>query len=419
MLKSITVALSCWWSQLSPAPPPYPPSPAIAGIHFDLSTLDRLAPGSDNWAITWADDGHQYVTWGDGGGFGGSNLDGRASLGFGRIEGGRDGYSALNVWGGKDAENPATFEGKSYGLISIDGVLYMFRTGDGSEGTAFEIQDLYASTNHAASWNPLPVSFTPADFPASRGFFAPTFLQFGKDYAGARDDFVYIYAPENKGDGWTAQTPGEIALARVRKDRISNKAEYEYFAGLDPKGDPTWTGNISERKPVFEDPVNGVMRTSVSYNAGLKRYVLVTQQVGRHLLTNGHIGIYDAPEPWGPWTTVLLENAWCTELQTGLKNVYWNFSNKWLSADGKDFVLVYTGDGSDMWGAVEGSFRIRAGRDGHRDPSTAKFHANFPGPARPLDAGGIDPPAARRAGAPPHQPADIHIFSVSLLSRVR
>ena len=48
---------------------PYPPSAVITGVTFDWSTHVRLAPGSDNWPITWADDDHQYTCWGDGGGF--------------------------------------------------------------------------------------------------------------------------------------------------------------------------------------------------------------------------------------------------------------------------------------------------------------------------------------------------------------
>ena len=40
---------------------------------------------------------------------------------------------------------------------------------------------------------------------------------------------------------------------------------------------------------------------SVSYNPGLKRYLLCTEHdAGFH----GNLGILDAPEPWGPWTSV-------------------------------------------------------------------------------------------------------------------
>ena len=61
--------------------PPYPQSTKIREIVFDWSSHISLARGSDNWPITWADDDHQYTSWGDGGGFGGSNSKGRVSLG--------------------------------------------------------------------------------------------------------------------------------------------------------------------------------------------------------------------------------------------------------------------------------------------------------------------------------------------------
>ncbi len=336
----------------------YPPSPVVQGVVFDMSTVDTRAPGSDNWAITWADDDHQYTTWGDGGGFGGTNSEGRVSLGFARVQGAKRAYSGYNVWGGRDAENAAQFEGKSYGILSVNGVLYMWRTGDGSDDSAFLTQELFRSTDHAAMWVSTGVRFQPADFPGSPGFFAPTFLQFGKDYAGARDGYVYVYAPENKNNEWNVQRPGEIALLRVPKTQIDQRSAYQFFAGLSGAGEPIWSSEAGQRKPVFRDAENGVMRTSVSYNAGLKRYFLITQQVDRLRDGDGHIGIYDAPQPWGPWTTVLFADPWSLGLQTGSKTVFWNFSSKWLSADGLSFVLVYTGPSEDAWGTVEGKFLI-------------------------------------------------------------
>ena len=103
---------------------PYPPSPVIADIALDWSTHQRHALGSDNWQLTWADDDHQYGAWGDGGGFWGNNRDGRVGLGYGRIEGDWHNYRGYSVWGGKNAANPALFSGKSWGTISIGGVLY-------------------------------------------------------------------------------------------------------------------------------------------------------------------------------------------------------------------------------------------------------------------------------------------------------
>ena len=343
--------------------PPYSPSPVIFGINWDFSTRRDLAPGSDNWVITWSDDDHQYTSWGDGGGFGSISGDGRVSLGFGRVEGTKDNYTGTNVWGGKDSENPAQFTGKSYGILSVDGILYMWRCGGDSDGSAFSLQDLYQSKNYAATWESAGVLFTQDSFPNTKGFFCPTFMQSGKDYQGAKDSYVYIYAPENQNNFWNVQTPGQITLIRVLKGSITKQSQYEFFFGLDQNGNPTWTKNIVDRKPVFEDASNGVMRTSVIYNPGLNRYLLITQQVDRFKTENGHIGIYDAPNPWGPWTTVLFANAWNIGLQDGHKTVYWNFSAKWFSSDGKDFVLVFTGAGSDSWETVEGSFTVAATGD--------------------------------------------------------
>ena len=92
---------------------PYPPSPVISDITFEWSSHERHAPGSDNWPITWADDGHQYTAWGDGGGFEGTNNEGRVSLGMAVVKGGASSYEGSNLWGGVGALYQAIFGGKS------------------------------------------------------------------------------------------------------------------------------------------------------------------------------------------------------------------------------------------------------------------------------------------------------------------
>ncbi|HFD80514.1 MAG TPA: DUF4185 domain-containing protein [Gammaproteobacteria bacterium] len=333
---------------------PYPPSASIGGISFRWESHQRRAPGSDNWPITWADDDNQYTSWGDGGGFGGDNVRGRVSLGVARIEGPADSYRGHNVWGGANAESPATFTGKSYGIVCIDGILYLWRSGAGSNTTAFDFQRLYRSKDHGRTWVGADWQFTRED-----GFFAPTFLQFGRDYSGSRDGYVYIYAPERKTDRWTIQKPGEIALIRVPRQRLFERGAYEFFAGEGKDGRPLWTHRVAERKPVFSDAANGVMRASATYNPGLDRYLLVTEH-GRR--ARGNIGIYDAPTPWGPWTTVLFANAFGAP-HIEANTFFWVFSNKWTSVDGRRFTLVFTGrDANDSWNTVDGSFSLRRGR---------------------------------------------------------
>lgn len=270
---------------------PYPESPVVTGISFDFSTHERHALGSDNWPVTWANDNHQYTSWGDGGGFGGTNTDGRVSLGVARVEGDATSYVGINVWGGKNSLYPATFGGKSYGILALGNTLYMW-VSPGSNTQNYEEARLYRSTDGGASWSGASWAFSKND-----GLILPTFLQFGKGYQGARDEFVYIYANHLKdSSSLKVQKPGEIALIRVHKNSIMDRSAYQFFSGFDGGGNPLWTNDIKNRVPVFMDP-NGVgWNVSVSYNKGLNRYFLITEH---ETSMRGKMGVFDAPEPWG------------------------------------------------------------------------------------------------------------------------
>lgn len=327
---------------------PYEHSHKIDGIVFDWSSHRRLAPGSDNWPVTWADDGHQYASWGDGGGFGGDNSEGRVSLGVARVEGDADSYKVFNVWGGKAQEHASQFGGKSYGIISIDGTLYKW-VSPGSNEKAYVESRLYVSKNHAATWVPVSWVFTRAD-----GIVNPAFCQYGQDYQGSRDDYVYMYASHIKdSSALDVQRPGEIMLMRVPKISLLNKAKYEYYSGLDENQSPIWSKKFTEHHPVFMDK-NGVgWSLSVSYNAGLKRYFLMTEHTQS---MKANIGVFDAPEPWGPWSTVYY-GKFGDKSDIVSTTFYYNFSNKWLSGDGRRFIMLFTGIGeNDAWNTVSGKF---------------------------------------------------------------
>ena len=200
--------------------PPYPPSSVISEVSFDFSTHEERAPGSDNWPVTWADDGHQYTSWGDGGGFGGTNSNGRVSLGFGRVEGNWDTFEGFNVWGGINPENPDQFDGKSYGIISIEGVLYAW-WGPGSNTTSYDETRLLISTDKAATWTESAWDFTDVD----DELIMPTILNFGKDYAGARDTYVYHYfiRREPTGSGLGIHRGGSPATGKIERDLEQTK----------------------------------------------------------------------------------------------------------------------------------------------------------------------------------------------------
>lgn len=329
--------------------PPYPPSDVVLGMSFDDSSARTLAPGSDIWPITWAADGHLYTSWGDGGGFGGTNREGRVSLGVARVERSKDDYRGVNIAGGKDAPNPAPFTGKSEGILAIGNTLYLWRDGERSDQNGFKWNELFRSDDSGATWRFTGVRFDPADFPdGDEGFFAPAFCQFGPGYSGARDDYVYIYAPDIVDrTHWDMRIPGRIHLIRVSVDEIEVKNAYRFYAGADAQGRPRWSPSPGDRRPTWTDERNGTHRIAVSYNAPLRRYLLSTITVNRE----GWMSVYESPEPWGPWRLV---HAELTPERWGRKTILFTFVNKWLSSDGRDFVVVHTKD--DTWSTIEGRF---------------------------------------------------------------
>jgi hypothetical protein len=55
----------------------------------------------------------------------------------------------------------------------------------------------------------------------------------------------------------------------------------------------------------------------------------------------GGLAIYDAPEPWGPWSTAFFTNEW--DVGPGDSA---SFPSKWISSDGKTLHLVFSGEDS-------------------------------------------------------------------------
>lgn len=337
---------------------PYAESEHIQGFELDWASHRRLADGSGDWGTTWADDGHLYTSWGNGGGFGGTNLDGRVMLGFARIEGGADDYQAFNVWGGVRAENPAEFGGKVYSLLSVDGVFYAWRCGDSDGDTALTTQELFRSTNRSATWRRTGVRFEQnmlAD--GDPGFYCPVFLQYGRDYDGARDEYAYVYAPEiQQANSLYPQVPGEVVLMRVPKTKINVRSAYEFFTGFGASGEPTWSFDGSKRKAVFEDAENGITQhIAAVYNPGLDRYIL-TAEHSTH--AEGNFGMYEAPTPWGPWRTVEFTEGF-GRFNTLDNSFMWVIPSKWLSEDGVHFTMIYSGKGrNDSWNTVNGRFLL-------------------------------------------------------------
>jgi CubicO group peptidase (beta-lactamase class C family) len=292
----------------------------------------RAARGSDNWPMTWADDDSLLTAYGDGRGFE-PFVPEKLSLGFARVTGSPPDFTGENLRSPTGEQRGDGRGGrKASGLLMVDGTLYLIAR------NANHAQ-LSSSRDRGRTW-------TWADWAFDTSFGCPTFVNFGRNYAGARDDYVYVVSP----DADDAYTPADRAvLARAPKDRVMDRGAYEFFERTDEQGRPTWTSDVRRRGAVLERPA-GCLRCGVTYDAPLKCYLWVMTTKAKppagstvpdpaDARTWAGLVVYQSPEPWGPWTLLYEADRWDTHPGDSA-----SFPTKWISADGRTLHLVFSGD---------------------------------------------------------------------------
>ena len=290
---------------------PYPSSPAIRAAVLG-NEIRRTAIDSDNWPLTWGDDDTQYTSYGDGYGFE-PYVEKKLGMGFASVAGAPDGFRGSNLRSDGERTGNGVKSPKASGILMVDGVLYLWVRNVGNA-------QLLWSPDRGKTWQ--------WGFKMETGFGSPAFLNFGRNYAGARDDFVYTYSQ----DGPSAyDSDNSVALARVPKQRIRERGAWEFFAGLDGSGRPLWTADVTHRGPVFSYPAN-CQRVDAVYDPGIKRYLMALAY--DHA---GGWGLFDAPAPWGPWTTIL-HRQWDVAGTHGYR-----LPAKWIGEDGLNLTLVFSG----------------------------------------------------------------------------
>ena len=340
---------------------PYLQSSHIPGATFSDLILEKNRSGpnyacGDQWAGTWAADDHLYMGWGDGTGFGyrGKFSDpATAFIGLARIEGVPPHHRGINVWGGYNPESQA---GARYanrrprltdlkpadGLIALDGTLYWYaeRKSDGRVDC-----HLLTSTDYGRSWT------DHGRFFQEDGKFAFTaVIQFGKNYSDAPAylaHYLYMFDGGTKAENHPHYLRKDMLLARIPLNDLLNRKAVEFFAGT--SANPSWTTDIDQAKPVFQDQRGVNSHVSCTYNKALDRYFLLTTHSNdgtKEGMKKG-LGVFESDRPWGPWSTVYYTNR-LNDFVPGLTElINASLPSKWISADGKSMWLVFSGRPSD------------------------------------------------------------------------
>jgi len=335
--------------------PDYPKSVLISKV-----TLGRFRyhkGDGDMWPITWAADGNLYGGAGD-------NMG--SPMNFWKITGETGAHPGLfNVdnmpidvqkycqippadpkWGVKPA-----------GLLSLEGTLYFaVEAMNYGEDPKFNRQRnihgwIITTTDYGRTWNR---EATPTDFFTGR-LSSCHFLQFGKDYEGARDQYVYAYFP-GADDGNSYWENGDyLLLGRVPKTSILEREAWEFVVKLNEGAEPTWGTGDSKAVPIFRYPLM-CGEDHVSYNKGIGRYLLgnyaFIDEAGRprpyhqgpfpDSCLRSQLTLFEAPEPWGPWSVFHLDDDWGT-----YGDYQPSFPTKWMSEDGRTVHMVSSGSEDD------------------------------------------------------------------------
>ena len=348
----------------------------ITGIRMLEGSIHRSGDGGtgDNWHTTWANDDKQYVLLADGSGWPEAvgNTGKTYNTRVFAINGDPPNHTFEHLPGYPDMDHSKhTMYG--FGILALDGNIYHFlTTADHNPNddpplyvSRFIGAKLVYSPDNGESWknqdgtplrwgtwderdrDNLVFHYEPGD-----AFSLLTMLQMGKNYEHNTDGYVYVYSPNGNLEG----AMNQLVMFRVRKDRILDRAAYEYFVSRDHDGAASWSSDVHAKGVVHTFPSGWVNRgfhhpyawhPSVVYNAPLGLYMMVNwgmgcNSEGRWFEKPSYLGFWVAEHPWGPWSQVYEDAAWAPEGGSAARCYQPQIIPKWISKDGKSFWLAFT-----------------------------------------------------------------------------
>lgn len=327
---------------------PYPNSDFQ--LDFDFSTLKTYGKGSDQWPMSWGNDGNLYAAWGDGRGW--DNSGAKSYLGITVLSGDPSRLSGSDLWGDHQKQSNR----KPVALVAYDNKLHLFWNPSNPEKWI----DIYGATSRDGktwSFGNSPV------FKQKEGAIPCGIVNFGRGYTGVPDEldgsYVYVYlvnGPKENGEN--------LYLARASRQHIFDKSAYEYFYGLDRDNKAMWTRNWSDKRAVFRDLNGREYQCLVDYSPGIKRF----------MLAKGHnksaLGVFESPTPWGPWKTMYYK-----QFNDANWKFTYQFPQKWMSPNGTTMWLGFSGwPEYDSFNVIKATVRLKNASKLPTPPTGLQLH---------------------------------------------
>ena len=371
------------WKSESPASCPFPASKDLPGIEFLGYHSDyRFA---DTWYPSWASDGNLYSPWTDGSvhgefsssdaifpdtnSFGGFKvITGKATTGQAVLTG--DDPQKLVVKSlGIYQSDPAPYGGRyPCGSLVYKGIWYygtycLSPAGQTTYGNTVynwpwlgPFVGFRISKDFGLTWSETPHSPARSLFgetgmwghPVKIG--APHFVDFGKEMEHSPDGMAYLVAqgaslndPKPRFENLSWITADQVYLIRVNPglETMNDPKSYEFFAGHNPEGNPVWTRNFNEIKPLLEWN-NNMGCVTATYIPGLKKYLMCITD-GGNTCARMHTYLLESDSLTGPWKMVTYMKNF------GEQAYFVNLPSKFVSADGKTAWLCYSVNFAPNW----------------------------------------------------------------------
>ena len=354
------------WASEPPADCPFKPSKDITGIAFTGKRSNyRVA---DTWYPSWASDGNMYSPWTDGSTpradgvmEGAASFGDRATTGQGIMIG--DDPLNLKLHSlGITVGYTGSYQGRyPCGSLVYNGVWYYgtYCLGPSAwvdyNGRRYNwpilgpVPGFRVSTDYGKTWTETPHTSMSPLFPEPTRFMGPVkigkphFVDFGKNMEHSPDGKAYLVGhgaevddpmPRYANLSWG--TADQINIIRVVPSikNINDESKYEYFAGHDKEGNPVWSYDFKDIKPLLEWN-NNMGCVSMTYNAPLKKYLMcVTDAWPTTGRTNSYVLESDAIS--GPFKLVTYMKDF------GQQGYFLNIPSKFISKDGKTAWLCYS-----------------------------------------------------------------------------
>jgi hypothetical protein len=344
------------WPSTPPRDCPFSVSTDFTGIAF----TERHAEyeHADTWYPTWATDGNLYSPWTDGdvGGWPIGSLGLAASTGNAKIVGGDPQSLAVIPLGGCFG-SPLPYGGRyPCGSLVKDGVWYYgtYCLDESGRGLNWDVLGPFVgfrvSHDLGLTWTESPHTPSEPIFGESgKGnakvkIGAPHFVDFGQNMEHSPDGKAYLVAhgaTSTHADlSWISGDQVYLIRVEPTPETINDPSSYEFYAGTDETGQPSWATDLAAAQPLIEWRDRCGCAT-VTYAAPLKKYLMCVTD-GWPTISTMNTFILESDAVTGPWKLlVFMENF-------GAQAYFVNLPSKFISPDGRTAWVCYSANFTNM-----------------------------------------------------------------------